>query len=113
MDIKQRVGIRIKTLREQRGIKQKQLSQAIKRTPEAVYQLEHGVSLPNFETLLRLRTALGITLSELMEGIDGEDITPERAMLMEKWRDLGSQLNDDDLTLAINQIQAMIQTRKG
>ena len=63
MDIKSDIGLKIRALRKQKNINQSALAEMIERSPEAVSNLERGVSLPSMETLIRLSQQLNTPLT--------------------------------------------------
>lgn len=52
MDLKKRVGERMKMLREGYGISQKDLAKAIQTNQSAITRYENGICEPNLQTLL-------------------------------------------------------------
>ncbi len=107
MEAKRRLGVRVRALRESRGLTQEELAELIDRSVDAVSNLERGVSLPSFATLERLATKLGLTLHELFEFKDDEKGDPERIALLTKLNDIGRRLPKADLEIAVQQISAL------
>lgn len=100
MDIKREVGLRIKTIRKLRRLDQAELAERIDRTPDAVSQLERGVSLPSFETLERLSTVLEVPIRDFFgSGEEGEESSPSEARVRLKTALLHHlhKLDDGDL----------------
>ena len=108
MKLKDRVALRIKTVRKLRGLTQEQLAEKIDRTVYAVSQLERGRSLPSFETLERLSEALSVPIRDFFDedGAD-EDINPRRVRLMTVLVDNARALTDDDLETTVEVVRAM------
>jgi len=74
---------RVRKLRESKGLTQERLAQLAEVTTPTYQRLEKGFSAsgeplnPKAFTLLRVCRALGITLSELLEGLDNYPIEEE------------------------------------
>ena len=62
------VGLRIKNIRETRGVNQKEFAKLINATVPAVSNWENGRSLPNNERLKRIAELGGIAVNELLYG---------------------------------------------
>jgi transcriptional regulator with XRE-family HTH domain len=113
MDIKKRVGLRIRAIRQQKKLTQEELAALLDRSVDAVSNLERGVSLPNFETLERMSDKLGVPVKAFFDfGLD-EDITRHRAELLEHLRTTAAQLYDRELELALSQLRAILEHRNG
>ena len=67
MKLRERVSLRIKTIRKRRGLTQAQLAEKVGRTGDAISQLERGLSLPSFETLDRLAEALQVPIRDFFD----------------------------------------------
>lgn len=66
--LKNNVGLKIKSIREQKGISQVRLASDSNITAAYLCELESGAKKnPSFEVLAKLATALGVTVSELLE----------------------------------------------
>lgn len=63
------VGTRIKALRARLGLSQSRLAELARLHPSNLGRLERGTSNPNLDTLVRVATALGTTVSELTRSI--------------------------------------------
>lgn len=59
------LGRAIRQLRDERGLKQKELAQAADVNGTAISHLEHGRVNPSWGTVKRIAAALGVTVSEL------------------------------------------------
>jgi transcriptional regulator with XRE-family HTH domain len=62
------LGGRIKTLRMERGLQQRQLAEKADLTPSLVSQIESGRLTPSLNTLRRLADGLGVTIASLFDG---------------------------------------------
>lgn len=109
MDLKNRVGLRIKTLRKERGLTQEELAEKIDRTKDAVSNLERGLSLPSFETLETMSKVFDVPIRDFfdLEGEEGAD--RERVELITQLIDAARQLENDDLRVAVQQIEALLK----
>ncbi len=61
------LGVRIKTLRQERGLLQKQVAEKAGLTPSMVSQIESGRLTPTLRTLRKLADAFGVSIPELLE----------------------------------------------
>ena len=111
MTLKRRVGHRIKLARRRRGLSQEELAERVERSVDAISSIERGRSLPNFITLERLAKALGTPVRDFF------DIGPEvgdnlkRSRLLVELIETARSLNDGDLELALEQVQALAKKR--
>jgi len=64
-----RLGAKIKRLRETKNWSQSDLTRAAGLTHGLVSRLEDGTGNPGLNTLAAIAKALGVTISELVEGI--------------------------------------------
>ncbi len=62
------LGERIRGLRAERGLQQRQLAEKAELTPSMVSQIESGRLTPSLNTLRRLADALGVTIPSLFDG---------------------------------------------
>jgi len=61
------LGARIKALRGERGLQQRQLAEKAGLTPSMVSQIESGRLTPSLPTLGKLAGALGVAIGQLFE----------------------------------------------
>lgn len=59
-------GKRLKKYRQKKYLSQMQLSELIGSSPTSVSHLENGTHSPSLETLIKLSTALGVGIDELL-----------------------------------------------
>ena len=71
------LGLRIKTLREQRGFKQRDVANALQISAQAVSKWERGENAPDIAVLLDLSKLLGVTTDTLLGRRESEDDTFE------------------------------------
>lgn len=65
MNIKQLLGLKIKTLRKKQKISQEHFSELLNMNPRQIVRIENGESFPTAENLEKIAEALGITVQEL------------------------------------------------
>ena len=63
-------GVRIGQLRTERGWSQLKLANEADLAQGTIYCYEAGKSLPRIDTLARLSRAFGMTINELLEGVE-------------------------------------------
>lgn len=71
------LGLRIKYMRQQVGITQKQLAQSISVAPSTVGQYEQGSREPSIDILIRIAKTLNISLDYLLTGEEYKNNTHE------------------------------------
>jgi len=69
------LGLRIKTLREQRSFKQRDVANALQISAQAVSKWERGENAPDIAVLLDLSKLLGVTTDTLLGRRESEDDT--------------------------------------
>lgn len=62
----------LKRLREERAVSQEQLAFEAHMTASALSRIERGLNSPGWTTVLRIVTALGISLIELADNLERE-----------------------------------------
>ena len=100
-DLKKMLAVTVKAARQRMQLTQEELASRINRTSESVSNLERGLHLPSIDTLADLARELGIPISEFFEEHGRLKVTPERAKLEAKLREIGRSLDDRDLRLAV------------
>lgn len=108
MDLKERVGAKIKKLRTAQGLTQEALAELIDRSVDAVSQLERGINLPSLDTLERLSERLGVPVRDLFDFGEGE-VDERRASLMASLVLTAKALPTADLAVAVKQVQALAE----
>ena len=83
-------GKRLRTLREQRGLTQRQLAERIEVYVPQISRYESGGAMPNAETLIALSNVLEVGLDELVLGQNGDRATApiNDVRLLERMREL-------------------------
>lgn len=64
------IGDKIKELRRQKRLTQKELAQKLGTSPQNLAQYENGKRRPKYETIKKIATALDVTISDLIEEDD-------------------------------------------
>lgn len=111
MTLKQRVGLRIKTVRERRGLTQAALGEHIGRSADAVSQIERGINVPRLETLEKMADCLDVSISTFFE-VDEVSISPKRTVMVTTMLDIARRLSEADLKVAVAQLVALEEARR-
>lgn len=77
-DIAKAVGQRIRNYRTRKGLSQEKLAELSGCHPTYIGQLERGEKNATLESIERISTALGISLSKLFEKLGGQDDDREK-----------------------------------
>lgn len=109
------LGERLRKIREDRFVSQRELAKAIHIVPSQISRYERGLALPSLETTVDLATYLRVELESLVLGKDAiagakgappiQDIT-----LLERFREL-EKLTRKDRETVIDLIDAWINSR--
>ena len=75
------LGTRIKSLRSERGLQQRQLAEKADLTPSMVSQIESGRLTPSLHALGRVAAALGVPIATLFDG------QPEGSIVVSRKKD--------------------------
>lgn len=109
-----RFGERLRKIREDRLLSQKQLADGIRIDVTQISRYERGIVMPNAETLVDLAQFLRVDLGTLLLGQQEEAsaaVEPIRDIsLLERFRDL-EKLDRKDREIAIALIDALITSR--
>lgn len=109
------LGARIKALRMERGLQQRQLAEKAELTPSMVSQIESGRLTPSLNTLRRLADALGVTIPSLFDGQPAGSLVVSRAKdypvvsfdgNREQWAVLGAGLFQGKIRAVISSLPA-------
>lgn len=109
--LKQRLGLRVRALRTLRGLTQERLAEAVERTPEAVSNIERGLSLPSIDTLERMAGALGVRFADLFDETAGP-AAARRVEIEARLQAIVRALSDEDAEIALAQIEALARLRR-
>ncbi|PCI02595.1 MAG: hypothetical protein COB78_12740 [Hyphomicrobiales bacterium] len=98
-NLKQKIGLRVKAARAQKGMTQPQLAEVINKAFETVSNIERGKTAPNFQTLLDISVALGVPMRNFFDGVENSEPENKRQELVIQSQVLAGQM--DELTLAL------------
>ncbi|MBR9652085.1 helix-turn-helix transcriptional regulator [Thalassovita aquimarina] len=98
----------LRSFRKEAKLTQEELGARVERTSEAISNIERAKSLPTIETLMALSEALDRPLREFFPAGKIEDkVSPNRLKLEAEAATLLRSLKDDQLRIAIRQIEAL------
>ena len=105
------LGERIKRLRAERALQQRQLAEKAHLTPSMISQIESGRLTPSLHTLSRIAAALGVPIATLFEGQPAGSIVVSREKdypvvsfdgSSERWAVLGAGLFQGKLRAVVS-----------
>lgn len=99
-DLKQKIGLRVKAARTQKGLTQAQLAEAIDKAFETVSNIERGKTAPSFATLADIANVLGLPMRDFFD-MEGADLTDDRQRLILRLNTMVVRLDDQQLSLLI------------
>ena len=108
MDTKQRLGLRIRAIRKQKGLTQDQLAGLVGRSVDAISNLERGISLPGFETLDRLSEQLDVPIRDFFD-FGGPQQTAQKERLLAQLQALARDMDEADLATTVRVVQALCE----
>ncbi len=109
------LGARIKALRVERQLQQRQLAEKAELTPSLVSQIESGRLTPSLHTLGKIATALGVPIASLFDSVTSGKIAVTRQRdypkvsfdgSAEKWAVLGAGLFDGKVRAVVSTLAA-------
>lgn len=107
MDLKEKIGIRVKALRKQRGLNQEQLSVLIGKVHDVVSNVERGKTSSSLDLIESICEALKVPVSELFEDIDSKGRVRNRhSMHAEIWA-MMTELSDRDVRAVRELVKAL------
>lgn len=113
MNLKLHIGLKVKAARQERGLTQEQLAEAIGKAVETVSNIERGFALTGIETLQQIAWVLGKPMAFFFEDAgDARAVSRRRLEAEEKLRGLSRALDDDDLLLAVSLLETLSAHRK-
>lgn len=110
--IKMDIAKRIKTIREKKGMSQKELITAVGLGAPMYSRIETGKAEPSLTTLEKIAKALGVKLVDFFDADDNlEDINSYDASLMEKVKTI-EELNADEKKMVFAFVDALVGKKK-
>ncbi len=104
--IKERLGLRIKEIRKQRGFSQEKLSEKIGIDAKHLSRIEVGGSFPALNTLAKLAEALNVELKDFFEFVHKPDSPKE---LKETLNNLMRETTVENMRIAVKVLRAIIR----
>ena len=106
------IGEQIKTVREAKGLSQKQVALSINMDPSQYSKIEKGKTDPSISTLEKVADALNVSLPELFQSQEiFKDINSADKTIMEKLQ-LIEQLDDQEKTSLFNIIDSLFAKKR-
>jgi transcriptional regulator with XRE-family HTH domain len=94
-----RIGVQVRSLRNQAGITQAQLAESVNVAPETMSRIERGKLTPSTALVTRLATAIGVSPGALFEATSvvpkNPTLRPVERRLLHEVHDLPDELIDD------------------
>ena len=110
--IKMDIAKRIKTIREKKGMSQKELITAVGLGAPMYSRIETGKAEPSLTTLEKIAKALGVKLVDFFDADDNlEDINSYDASLMEKVKTI-EELNPEEKKMVFAFVDALVGKKK-
>ena len=114
MDMKQYIGSKVRTGRKNLGLTQEQLAERIDKAVETISNIERGHAYTGLETLEKIGRVLEVPVRDFFEEVEAvRDVSIERLELEQRVRELIRSLSDDDLKMAVDQIELIAKHRQG
>ncbi len=110
IELKRSIGRRVQAARTSAKLTQEQLAERIERSPEAVSNIERGVSLPTIDTLDRIARALSVKLAFFFDEIGAA--SPHRDELDARAQLVLRALSDRDAEMALAVLEAIHGSRR-
>ncbi len=103
------VGLRIRQLREERGLSQREFAELIGVVVMQINRYERGLNVPSVETVVKMAQALHISADQLLMGRGGPPEAPQirNPMLYERFRKV-DRLPKQEQELAINLLDGVL-----
>lgn len=113
MDLKTHIGIKVKAARQEKGLTQEQLADAISRAVETVSNIERGFALTGLETLQQISAAVDKPMAFFFEDAEhARTATRKRIEAEAKLVALARSLNESELLLAVSLLNAVASQKR-
>jgi transcriptional regulator with XRE-family HTH domain len=109
MSLQQRIGLRIRTFRKQRGLTQEQLGYLVDRATTSVSNMERGLTLPPLDLLEAVSVHLGVNLRDLFDFDLGTAKSRVRLDREAQLLGLARQLPVDDLNALVGVAESLMK----
>jgi transcriptional regulator with XRE-family HTH domain len=107
-ELGQRIGERIRQVREAAGITQSRLAVAVEKTAVSISNIERGQVLPGLVTLEAIATALGTSLRELIPRASQSADDDETSQSAQDIKDQVARLGKSDRKILTRLIRLML-----
>ena len=107
MDLKKRLGDKVRIYREDAGMTQELLAEKIDLSVDMVGKLERGVAAPSFNTLEKLCNVLDKDVLELFGDSLQEGLKTSKANTLREINSVLSRMNEKDLERARKLLEAL------
>lgn len=105
VETKQLIGVRIKELRNKRGLTQEQLAEMMGINPKYISSIERGKENPTLDIFIKLSETMDVSIGNLFHQLEAED--PEKRL--KAIRSLLDQAPADRQRLALKILSALLQ----
>ena len=92
MNIEEKIGNKIRNLRNQNGLTQEELADRTELTKGFISQLERGLTAPSISTLMDIVECLGTNLAEFFSEENEQQIVYQKEDYFEKTDEFGNQI---------------------
>lgn len=89
------MGNRIRQLRKERNVSQKELATSLDISPAYMGHIERGTRIPSLDTLARIAVCLGVSLDSIVLGAATAPLTETADPKMQQLNDVMRQLGDN------------------
>lgn len=96
----------IKQLRKEKNLSQQEIANYLQITRQAYSNYENGKREPDYETLLKLSEFFAVTVDHLTRGEPTDALTPSEQQLLDLFR----QLNGEGQNEAVKLVGMLVQT---
>ena len=105
MNIRDKIGSRIKSLRRAKGYSQEELAEVVSISPKYLSSIERGQENPTLDLFIRLSQGLKVELYEIFQ-LEHEGEDPKR--LKNKLKTLSGEIKNEDLHRILRVLEALI-----